>query len=149
MRSQLFEVLDEAVTVRDLCGELVFANRAALGHLGFDSLEELRRRQTPAIMEEYIVEDEHGVPLRHDDIPSVRLIEGQPVSPVLMRVVHRATGERSWSLLKASPLRDDDGTLVGAITVIEDVTAVNRSANPRVGRVRQDPRVLARLSAGP
>ena len=142
MLSQLFEVLDEAVTVRDLCGELVFANRAALGHLGFDSLEELRRRQTPAIMEEYIVEDEHGVPLRHDDIPSVRLIEGQPVSPVLMRVVHRATGERSWSLLKASPLRDDDGTLVGAITVIEDVTAV-KTAEVRTRVLAESGRILA------
>jgi PAS domain S-box-containing protein len=142
MLSQLFEVLDEAVTVRDLCGELVFANRAALEHLGFDSLEELRRRQTPAIMEEYIVEDEHGVPLRHDDIPSVRLIEGQPVSPVLMRVVHRATGERSWSLLKASPLRDDDGTLVGAITVIEDVTAV-KTAEVRTRVLAESGRILA------
>ena len=142
MLSQLFEALDEAVTVRDLCGELVFANRAALEHLGFDSLEGLRRRQTPAIMEEYIVEDEHGVPLRHDDIPSVRLIEGQPVSPVLMRVVHRATGERSWSLLKASPLRDDDGTLVGAITVIEDVTAV-KTAEVRTRVLAESGRILA------
>jgi PAS domain S-box-containing protein len=141
MLSQLFEVLDEAVTVRDLGGEIVFANRAALEHLGFSSLEELRRNQTPAIMDEYVVEDDHGLPLGHDDIPSVRLIKGEPVAPVLMRVVHRATGELSWNLLKASPLRDDDGTLAGAITVIEDMTAV-KTAEVRTRILAESGRIL-------
>jgi PAS domain S-box-containing protein len=142
MLGQLFELLDEAVTVRDLGGEIVFANRAALEHLGFASLDQLRRRQTTAIMDEYVVEDEHGVPLGHDDIPSVRLIRGEPVSPVLMRVVHRGSGELSWSLLKASPLRDDDGALVGAITVIQDVTAV-KTAEVRTRVLADSGRILA------
>lgn len=142
MLGQLFEVLDEAVTVRDMGGELVFANRAALEHLGFVSLEELRHSPTTAIMDEYVVEDEHGVPLGHDDIPSVRLINEEPIAPVLMRVVHRATGELSWSLLKSSPLRDDDGTLAGAITVNEDVTAV-KMAEVRTRVLADSGRILA------
>jgi PAS domain S-box-containing protein len=110
--------------VRDLGGELVYANRAALENLGFDSLDELRRSPTPEIMADYIVEDEHGRPLAHDDVPSVRLMRGERVEPVLMRVVNRTTGEERWSLLRATALRNRRGTLLGAMTVIEDMTAV-------------------------
>jgi PAS domain S-box-containing protein len=142
MLGQLLEVLAEAVTVRDLCGELVFANSSALAKLGFDSLEQLRSRRTAAIMDEYIVEDEHGVPLSHDDVPSIRLIRGESVPPLLMRVVHRETGVLSWNLLKASPLRDDDGILAGAITVIEDVTNV-KTAEVRTRVLAESGRILA------
>jgi PAS domain S-box-containing protein len=142
MLGQLFEVLAEAVTVRDLNGEIVFANRAALTYLGFDSLEALRRTGTPSIMDDYYVEDEHGAPLGHQDVPSVRLIAGDPVAPLLMRVVHRVSGDLRWILLKTSPLRHDDGSLAGAITVIEDVTAV-KTAELQTQVLAESGRILA------
>jgi PAS domain-containing protein len=50
---ELFDLLAEAVTIRDLSGELVYANRAALARLGFESLEQLRTRSTAAIMDDF------------------------------------------------------------------------------------------------
>ena len=54
------------------------------------------------------------------------------------------SGELRWSLLKSTPLRDhdDDGELIGAITVIEDVTAV-KTAEVRTRVLAESGRILA------
>jgi PAS domain S-box-containing protein len=139
---ELVELLAEAVTIRDPSGELVYANPAALAFLGFETLEQLRSRSTVSIMEDYVVEDEHGRPLEHADVPSVRMISGEPAEPVLMRSVHRGTGDLRWTLLKTTALLDQRGELLGATTVIEDVTAV-KTAEIRTRVLADSGRLLA------
>jgi serine phosphatase RsbU (regulator of sigma subunit) len=92
--------------------------------MGFETLDELRQRPLESIMDDYIVDDERGRPLTMADIPSVKLLHGQPAEPLLMRTVNRRTGETRWELLKTAGLRDVDGRLTAAVTVIEDLTAV-------------------------
>ena len=131
------------MTVRDPTGEIVYANRAALSHLGCESLAELQRRSSQAIMDDYIVEDEHGAPVTLDDVPSVKLMHGnRAVAPLLMRVVNRTTGEVRWDLLKATALHDGRGEFLGALTVIEDVTAV-KTADVRIRILAESGRILA------
>jgi PAS domain S-box-containing protein len=142
MFTELFELLAAAVTVRDPGGELVYANRAALAHLGFESLEELRGRSSQSIMDDYVVEDENGLPLTMDDVPSMRLLNNQRAEPVLMCVINRTTGETRWNLLKATALRDRRGRFNGALTVIEDVTAV-KTAEVRTRVLAESGRILA------
>jgi PAS domain S-box-containing protein len=121
---ELLAVLAEAVTIRDLSGEMVYANRAALTSMGFATLEEMLQRGSRSIMDDYIVEDENGAPLTLEDVPSVRLMQGKPAPPLLMRVIDRTSGAAAWRLLKTTPLRDEGGECLGAVTVIEDLTAV-------------------------
>lgn len=122
--AELLETLGEAITIRDPHDKLVYANRAALRHLGFDTLEELKGRSLDSVMDDYIVTDEYGEPLQMSDVPSVRLLRGQTAEPLLMRTVHRDTGEVRWDLLKTAGLTGRDGQLSAAVTVIEDLTAV-------------------------
>jgi PAS domain S-box-containing protein len=140
--TELLDILGEAITIRDTGGEIVYANRAALAHLGFDSMDELQRRSSASIMDDYIVEDEHGEPLTLADVPSVRLMRDEPAAPLLMRVVHRVTGEVRWNLLKATALRGEDRSFLGAITVIEDVSAV-KTAEVRTRILAESGRILA------
>ena len=56
------------------------------------------------------------------DIPSVRQLAGEPAESLLLRTVHRETGEIKWDLLKATVLRDESGEPIAAVTIIEDVT---------------------------
>jgi PAS domain S-box-containing protein len=123
--ADLVESLGEALTVRDRDGEVVYANRAALRSLGFETLEDLRRHGLEAVMADYVVHDEHGREVSMDDIPGVRLLAGEPnPPPLLLHSVNRLTGEARWELLKASPLRNAEGEMIAAATMIEDVTAV-------------------------
>ena len=139
---EMFQLLGEAVTVRDPSGALVYANQAALKHLGFASIDELQRSSSQAIMDDYLVEDEHGQPLTHDDIPSVRLLRGERVEPTLMRTVNLTTGEVRWDLLKTSVLQARRGRIRGVLTVIDDVTDV-KTAELRTRILAESGRILA------
>lgn len=119
--------LADPVTIRDRDDRIVYANPAALSHLGFDSVAALRATAPEEIMADYIVLREDGSKVSMDDIPSVRLLRGEPGEPLLIRTVHRQTGAERWNLLKASPLVDARGELEGTIMVIEDVTVQKRA----------------------
>ncbi len=75
-------------------------------------------------MDDYVVHDEHGEPLTMSDVPSVRLLAGREAEPLLLHTVHRQTGAARWQRLKTAALRDSDGQMAAAVTVIEDITAV-------------------------
>jgi PAS domain S-box-containing protein len=135
---EILDALAEAVTIRDPHHHILYANRAALHSMGFASLAEMQRQPPHAIFDEYLVHDEHGHELTMDNIPSVRLLAGEPAEPLVLRTIHRTTGELRWELLKAAPLHDSDGRTVAAVTIIEDIT------RERVAELRD--RFMARAS---
>jgi len=140
--ADLLEALGEAVTIRDTSHKLVYANPAALRHLGFGTLQELQQRPLIEIMDEYLVHDAEGRPLSMSDVPSVKLLQGRQAEPLLMHSVNRQTGEARWELLKTAALRDSSGQLLGAVTVIEDLTAV-KNAETHTRLLAESGRILA------
>lgn len=120
--AEILDALAEAVTIRDPYNHIIYANRAALHHMGFDTLEEMQRRPPGSIFSDYLVHDEDGRELTMEDIPSVRVLAGQPADSLVIRTISRKSGEVSWNLLKASALRDQDGVIVATVMIIEDVT---------------------------
>ena len=117
----------DPVTIRDRQDRIVYANRAALQTLGFESVEQLRVTPPAEIMADYIVSGDDGRPVAMEDIPSVRILRGQPAEPLLIRTIHRQTGAQRWQLLKSAPLLDSDREIEATITVIEDVTEQKRA----------------------
>ncbi len=130
------------MTIRDERGDIVYANRTALETMSMGSAEELVGQSGREIMAGYSVEDEHGRPLSVEDLPGVRLVAGQAAGPLLMRVVHRGTGEEKWRLLKTTALNGADGRFLGAMTVIEDVTAL-KTAEAATRVLAESGRILA------
>ena len=119
--------LGDAITIRDCEHRFLYANPAAVAHLGFESWEELRDTAPDTIMQEFDVWDEDGREIRMKDIPSVRILRGEAAEPLLIRTVNRVTGAQSWNLLKSAPLFAEDGQVEATITVIEDVTEQKRA----------------------
>jgi PAS domain S-box-containing protein len=140
--TQLLDILGEAVTIRDRDGTIAYANRAALRSMGFSSIAELRSRPSQEIMDDYVVEDENGNLLSIDDVPSMRLMHGEDAPALLMRTIHKVTGEVSWRQLKTTPLYDDEGEIIAAVTVIEDLTPV-KTAEVRTRVLADSGRILA------
>lgn len=126
--SVVVDALAEAVTIRGSDDHIMYANQAALDRLGFTSLEDLRKADPRALMGPYETVGEDGREIRMEDLPSVRLLRGEQPEPLLLRSVHRSTGEEQWVLLKATALRDTTGSIEAAVTIIEDMTAAKRSA---------------------
>jgi PAS domain S-box-containing protein len=124
----ILDSLAEAVTIRARNNHLVYANQAALDRLGFDTVAALRAADPQALMEPYDTTDELGNEIHMDDLPSVQLLRGEEnPEPLLMRSVDRASGEESWVLLKATAVRDDEGQIESAVTIIADVTEATRA----------------------
>ena len=73
--------LSDPVTIRDREHRFLYANSAALSHLGFESWEQLRQTPPAAIMSDYLVQDEHGGEIAMADIPSVRILRGEEAEP--------------------------------------------------------------------
>jgi PAS domain S-box-containing protein len=121
--TEILDSLAEAITIRDPDDRIVYANRAAVEHMGFGSTDELLERPPQSIFDEYIVQDENGRELTMRDIPSVRLLGGDRAEPLLMRTVKRSTGTVKWNLLKSAAIRDERGETIAAVTIIEDVTS--------------------------
>lgn len=124
----VLDSLAEAVTIRGSDNHLVHANRAALDRLGFSTADELRQADPRGLMGPYETTDEHGQEIGMDDLPSVKLLRGERPEPLLLRAVHRDSGDEQWSLLKATAVRDAAGEIEAAVTIIEDVTQSKRAA---------------------
>lgn len=138
----VLDALAEAVTIRAPDNALIFANRAALDRMGIATLAELQKADPQTLMAGYETTDEHGQAISMHDLPSVRVLRGDNPEPLLMRTVDRATGKESWVVLKATALRDDDGTVRAAVTIIEDVT-VARRASLRLALLARAAEILA------
>jgi PAS domain S-box-containing protein len=119
--------LTDAVTIRDRDHRFLYANAAALAHLGFATWEDLQATAPAEIMADYRVWTEDGDAVTMEDIPSVRILRGEPAEPLLIRTIHGPTGEQHWNLLKAAPLFDENGAVEATIMIIEDVTEQKRA----------------------
>jgi PAS domain S-box-containing protein len=113
--------LSEAVTVTDAERRMRYANQAAADLLGCATPEELLAQPLGAIFAQWESTHEDGRPILAQDVPSYKIVNGQPAEPLLTRIVHRETGEQRWRLVKAAPLQDRTGVTM-AVSVIEDVT---------------------------
>lgn len=123
----IVDSLVEAITIRAPDDRLIYANRAALERMGLSSVAELAAADPRALMGGYEVSTEDGQDVRMEELPSVRLLRGEEKpEPMLLRTVEKATGDERWVLLKAAAVRDEEGAIDSAVTIIEDVTVSKR-----------------------
>src|SRR5438477_13177177 len=90
--TQLLDALAEAITIRTPSNEIAFANQAALAQFGVNSLEQLRELSEHSQLGNYALYEEHGRPVRIDDLPSAKVAQRGPVAPLLVRGVNRDNG---------------------------------------------------------
>ncbi len=119
--------LAEAVIVRDLEGRMLFANQAAVDLLGAASLDDLLAATSDELMAPWEIADQDGGPLRLDQLPSTRALQGERPEPMLVRNVSRATGGVRWLVHKATPVFDPAGDLSMVVNVVDDVTDAKRA----------------------
>ena len=128
-RDQLEAILGgvaDAVTVQAPEEGIVFANQAAAEALGFQSVPALLSAPMAEVMAKFEMYTEDGEPFPLERLPGRLALQGNQAEAVV-RFFVRATGEERWSVVKATPLKDEDGRVAMAINVIEDITAHKRA----------------------
>jgi PAS domain S-box-containing protein len=135
-RDQLEAILDgvaDGVTAQDASGKMVYANEEALRLLGFPSVHAIQSVPIRYVLSRFDAFDEHGRPFPLERLPGRQALRGEQPENVLVRMRRRDTLEERWQILKATPIRDEDGRVVLAINVYEDVTEqVTRERTQRV-----------------
>jgi PAS domain S-box-containing protein len=114
--------LAEAVVVQDREQRLVYANEAAAATLGFPTVDALLGAEPADIVEIADFYNEDGSPLTPEQYPSYRVLHGEEVAPLRLRVINRATGEERWRVNKSRGVLDARGEIRLVVTVIEDIT---------------------------
>lgn len=118
----IFSGVADAITVQAPSGELVYANDAAARFLGLADADELVATPVAEIVARFDVLDEDGTPLDVDLLPARQVFAGAPSAERIVRYRVRATGEQRASLVKATPIHGEDGTVRFAVNIVQDVT---------------------------
>ncbi|HEY0680799.1 MAG TPA: HWE histidine kinase domain-containing protein [Steroidobacter sp.] len=119
----LLEALPAAVYTTDASGRITFYNKAAVDMAGC----------TPRVGQEWCVTwrlyTPDGVPLPHDECPmAIALKENRPVRGA-EAIAERPDGTRVPFIPYPTPLHDANGTLVGAINMLVDITDRKQAEN--------------------
>ena len=145
-RNQLEAIVQsssDGITVQDAGGSLVFANDAAAQLTGFDTAEELLATPPAAILERFELLGEDGVtPLPWDELPGRRAgATGREVERLICYRI-AATGDRRWSLVRATPVIGADGSVERVINLFHEITE-SRLAEERLRFLGEASRALA------
>jgi len=71
------------------------------------------------------IETPDGRPVAQQDLPVVRALQGETLQGVVL-VVRAPTGSVTWVSSAAAPIRAADGTLLGAVLILTDITGQRR-----------------------
>ena len=129
-RNQLEIILEgvaDGITLQSPTGELLYANDAAARIIGYPSAAELLAAPLSEVMRRFAVMDEHGEPLPLDRLPGRRALVGEHPPETLLRFRVLATGEERWSVVTATPVLDDRGSVQFVVNVFRDVTEQHRA----------------------
>ena len=105
----------------------MFANDSAARTLGFEGVDALLAAPLEELRAAFELFDEERQPLAFADLPGRLALAGVASSERLVFYRVRATGEERWSLLRATPILAEDGSVEAAVNVFHDVTDRRRA----------------------
>ena len=117
----VLENMVDGVLVCDAKARVVMANPSARRMLGFQSEEEIRL-PLPELLERLPMQSPQGTPLTPEQMPLARALKGETVQAFDEVFRHPRTGQLTYLRVSASPIRDEKGAIVGAVTVFRDIT---------------------------
>jgi PAS domain S-box-containing protein len=129
-RDQLDVILKgitDGISVLDDLGRFVFVNEAGAKMVGA-SVDELLQRPQNLLLETLEIMDEHGAPFPVEKLPS-RLALAGVANPaeVVLRVRPASGSEERWTIVKSTPVVDEEGRPQLVVTIFKDITARKRA----------------------
>jgi PAS domain S-box-containing protein len=114
----------DGITAQKPDGELVYANEAAARIVGYADPKTFKAAPVSEVIKRFEVFDEHGEPFPLEALPGRLALQGMRDPQAIMRFRVVATGEERWSVVKATPIWDDDGSVQMAINLFQDITTL-------------------------
>jgi PAS domain S-box-containing protein len=106
---------------------MVYANDAAARLNGYDSVEELTSTPIQQVASRFEIYDEDGALADLNQLPGRLALLGIVSQPRVVNFKVLKTGEERWSLVKAQPVKDEDGEVIMAVNIFHDITELKRT----------------------
>jgi PAS domain-containing protein len=138
---QVLHGVANGLTIQDPSGELVFVNEAAARMMNCRSPEEAVRKGGLAIAQEFTYYDTSGKPLKVTDLPGRLALSGKAEPEMTVGYTSAAHPKMRWTTIKSMPIIDDDGQVILAVNVLQDVTTLKedeirlKEANDRITKL--------------
>lgn len=116
----------DGITIQDATGRLIYANDAAGRMSGFPNGAALQAASPEAVLSAFEILDEEGAPLPVDKLSGRRALRGETEPEAIVRFRRAHSPEEHWSLVRATPLMDEDGSVQLVVNVFVDITAQRR-----------------------
>jgi signal transduction histidine kinase/CheY-like chemotaxis protein len=122
---QVLDALPEGVTIVDALGRVEALNRAGHDLLGLDTLGRTMPPAGDRAYLDYGLRRADGTPYPAEDLPLTRsLRQGEEVHGDQELIHHAVSGRDVPLLINSAPLRDSQGTIVGAVAAFQDITPI-------------------------
>jgi PAS domain S-box-containing protein len=118
----LFKHANEAVTLQEHSGRLLYANDRAASLVGFDTAEEMLAASQADLVGRFELVDASGTELAPDALPGRRVLAGEPFVEEVVGYRLKGSLRPRWSRVHASPVKNDAGEVVMAINFFLDIT---------------------------
>ncbi|HEX6063242.1 MAG TPA: histidine kinase dimerization/phospho-acceptor domain-containing protein, partial [Longimicrobiales bacterium] len=118
----LLDAVGDGITIQNTTGRIVYANPAAARIIGFDSPAELLATPISEIMQRFEVFDEDGAPFPPERLPGRAVLAGEPAGQRVLQFRVRGSAELRWSVLKAEPVYNPDGSIRLVVNIWHDIT---------------------------
>lgn len=141
---QILEAVADGITAQDPTGRLIYANDAAARLAGFATADEMVSTPPEEIVDAFEVFDENGDPFPLERLPGRLALLGDQPPRTMMKFRVRATGEERWSVVKATPVLDEDGKVRFAVNVFDDISR-EKTTEAELDRRRKQEEVVVGL----
>lgn len=114
--------VSDGITAQKTTGEIIYVNRAGARLCGFNSPEEMMQTPPWKILNKFEIFNESGVPLSFADLPGRAALQGESPPEKIIKFSYKDTGEERWAKVKASPVFDQNGQVMLAVNIFNDIT---------------------------
>ncbi|MGH2650608.1 MAG: PAS domain S-box protein, partial [Actinomycetota bacterium] len=117
----------DGITIQDASGRIVYANDSAARMSGYPDARSFISAPAGEVLGQFDLLHEDGRPFSPEELPARRILRGEEHAEALIRVVVRGTGEEHWTLVRAAPMHDDNGTVDYVVNVLHHITEQKRA----------------------
>ncbi len=124
----IFDALTDGLVVYDAEGRILRSNTAARQLLGFDAHPEFSTLPWKERAARYTPRDAEGQPVPPEDLALSRLLRGEVLTGAQTAedCLHTPDGREVSFSMTGQPLHSAEGTLIGAVGIVRDVTERRR-----------------------
>ena len=113
----------DAITIQDSVGRMIYANELAAKIMRLSSVEELLNITLPQLMTRYDVLEENGDPIPFEKAPGNLGLRGVETKGKILKVIVKDTGEEIYTYVRVVPIFDDERNVKMVFKVMREITA--------------------------